>query len=567
MNKLIKLSKALVQRGGYLELNHESKDAMPLISTILVDDDRMALEYLEERIDWEAYGFKIVGRAIDGDNAITLCNKLAPQLVISDIRMPSLNGIEMAEAIRKKDKDVHIIFLTGYKDFEYVLSAMHLGVDDYILKHELDEKTLLSKLIPIKQLIRANEFNIQNTFGKIVYDILQDNYTPDRNIEKDIQRMLDHSYQVMLIGEDSCPLQNGSSNQQNQHNELLVETINSTLNEFNIKGIPVKIQRNKFLLLINLNTYTVLSKVRSDMLRYAKRLQSKIRDNSGKSYSMLLVPSAYKLEQLKETYISWVDMMSFCRINNRSFCFFFDEMPGLSREKSQIDIKDIKAALDEGEGEVLSRCFKSGFQYLLCSRDIRGIEVFCRMCLELLSQKGENTLNIQTGEGFKIPSTFETEECMTWQGIADLAGGQLQSLCEVVRNNRFLHYPKIVLKAIEFIQQNYQRTDLSVEEIARYVGKKRNYLSHIFRSVIGVAVADYITRIRIQKSLSLIENGNYKIYEISNMVGYNTSQYFSTVFRKVMGMTPYEYKRGNENENAGPEKNSDCAGPADGIND
>jgi YesN/AraC family two-component response regulator len=533
---------------------------MPLISTILVDDDRMAMEYLEERINWELYGFRVVGRAIDGDNAITLCNKLSPQLVISDVRMPSMNGIEMAEEIRKTNKDVHIIFLSGYKDFEYVLSAMHLGVDDYLLKHELDEKMLLSKLIPIKQLIRAKEFNIENTFGKIVYDILQDNYTPDRNIEKDIQRMLDLSYQVMLIGVDNCLLQNGGKSQHTQHNELLLETINSTLNEFNIKGIPVKIQKNKFLLLLNLNNYTVSSRVRNDMLKYATRLQSKLRDHSGLSSSMLLMPSACKLEQMKEIYMSWVEMMSFCRINNSSFSFFFDDMPKLCQEKSQIDIKDIEAALDEGDDKTLSRSLNEKFQELLNSKDIRGVEVFCQMCLELLSQKGEKTLNIQTGEEFKILSTCENEEFMTWQGIAGWVSTQLQDLCKVIRDNKFLHYPKIVLKAIEFIQQNYQRNDLSVEDIARYVGKKRNYLSHIFRSITGVAVADYITRVRIQKSLCLIEDDKHKIYEISGMVGYNTSQYFSTVFKKLMGMTPYEYKRGNEN--ADQETNSNCAGLA-----
>lgn len=177
-----------------------------MITAMIVDDDRMALEYLEELIDWESSGFKIVARATDGEAALDLYRKYNPKLIISDVCMPSMDGIELAEIIRKTDRYTRIILLSGYKEVEYVLSAVRLGVDDYILKHELDEDLLTKKLAQVKHDLEVEEYNSQAAFEKFVSEMLINNH-PDYPLEdlpnNSIQHMLDRQYQVLILEEDT----------------------------------------------------------------------------------------------------------------------------------------------------------------------------------------------------------------------------------------------------------------------------------------------------------------------------------------------------------------------------
>ena len=124
---------------------------MGLIRVLLVDDNQLAMEYLSCLIDWKAAGFEVVGKAIDGKEALRSYEALSPQLLITDISMPGMDGIALSQEIRKRDEKVRIIFLSSYDEFDYARSALKLKVSEYILKHELDEETLLDKLSSVRE--------------------------------------------------------------------------------------------------------------------------------------------------------------------------------------------------------------------------------------------------------------------------------------------------------------------------------------------------------------------------------------------------------------------------------
>ena len=137
-----------------------------MISVLLVEDNKLALEYLETLIDWERHGFKVVATALNGKDGLNKYLALKPQLIITDIQMPSVSGVDMAKRIRETGASVKIIFLTSYQVFSYARSALDLGVSEYILKHELNEQTLIKKLAGIKDLI------------EILSDDKSDQYSP-----------------------------------------------------------------------------------------------------------------------------------------------------------------------------------------------------------------------------------------------------------------------------------------------------------------------------------------------------------------------------------------------------
>ena len=139
-----------------------------MIKVLLVDDEKLALEYLEDIINWEYYGFEIVGITTDAEQALKLFRKHRPHLVISDVRMPTMSGLELVTMIREIDKRVHILFMSGYKNFSYVKQAIRLGIDDYLLKSDVDEESFLQKILGLKEEIQKECAKNQYTTNMIL---------------------------------------------------------------------------------------------------------------------------------------------------------------------------------------------------------------------------------------------------------------------------------------------------------------------------------------------------------------------------------------------------------------
>ena len=122
-----------------------------MIKVLLVDDEYLALQYLENIIDWQYYGFELVGVTTNPEQAFSIYKRYRPELVISDVRMPGKSGLELVNAIREYGGNTHILFLSAYKSFDYVTQAIRLGIDDYLLKSDLEEESFLKKILNLKE--------------------------------------------------------------------------------------------------------------------------------------------------------------------------------------------------------------------------------------------------------------------------------------------------------------------------------------------------------------------------------------------------------------------------------
>ena len=118
---------------------------------MLVDDEVLALEYLKNMVDWERNGYHVVGCATSGKKALELFDRTHPQIVISDIRMPGTDGLELTRQIKEKDKEPVVILLSAYRDFDYAQKGIRYGVSNYLLKHELSSELILKELEEVKE--------------------------------------------------------------------------------------------------------------------------------------------------------------------------------------------------------------------------------------------------------------------------------------------------------------------------------------------------------------------------------------------------------------------------------
>lgn len=144
-----------------------------MIKVLLVDDEKLALEYLEHIIDWEYHGFELIGVTTNPEQALAIYKTHRPDLVISDVKMPGLNGLELGDAIREYGGNTHILFLSAYKNFDYVKQAIRLGIDDYILKSDLEEDGFLRKILKLKEEIIKEKAKKQYTITAILEELFK----------------------------------------------------------------------------------------------------------------------------------------------------------------------------------------------------------------------------------------------------------------------------------------------------------------------------------------------------------------------------------------------------------
>ena len=146
-----------------------------MMKVLLIDDEKMALEYLENIVSWEMYGFEVVGTLTDARQALKVFRKTRPDLVVSDVCMQGMDGLDFAAAIREIDQNTHILFLSGYKNFDYVKEAIRLGIDDYLLKSDMDEELFATKILKIREKIEREQQKKQYTESMIFKELFLKN--------------------------------------------------------------------------------------------------------------------------------------------------------------------------------------------------------------------------------------------------------------------------------------------------------------------------------------------------------------------------------------------------------
>jgi YesN/AraC family two-component response regulator len=164
-----------------------------MIRVLLVDDEALALDFLKNIISWEFYDFEIVGALTDAGQALKLFRKTRPELVITDVRMYGMDGIDFSAAVKEIDPSTHILFLSGYRNFEYVQEAIALGIDDYLLKSDLTEEHFLAKILKIKERIEKDRQKKVYTEAAIFKELFS-----GRHEERHYRELLSESEYIRL---------------------------------------------------------------------------------------------------------------------------------------------------------------------------------------------------------------------------------------------------------------------------------------------------------------------------------------------------------------------------------
>lgn len=505
-----------------------------MLTIMLVDDEVLALDYLKNMVAWEEHGYRIAGCASSAKKALELYDRTQPDIVISDIRMPVTDGLELTKRLKEKNKDVVIILLSAYGDFEYAQKAIRYGVSNYLLKHELCEELLLAELgTAAKQLEKQKKKTriYQEYFVKqLIYQTDADNLEQEK-LGNRLFLMLVHKRSPVVCGEFAEA--KWSAAEQN----VLIEAFSEDLDGKLFYAADAQITDNNWMVLYRIantaSTYTLNGLIE----RKCAQIEEVLKKTPDCSFDIL-----YSYEITRREISEMFRKMS--RQIRGAFFLKANQSHPVTEAPSEEHrvfwgekLHQLKCAVYGEDGD-LEEIIEGMFQ----NRKPEERLDICKSLLPLLNNllREISTAECVTGweEGKKL---YEVNEVMEYYKESFL------QMHEKIMQQKTEGYSKLVQEMIHYIRANYEQ-DLSLDMLGEVFQMNGVYLGQIFKKEVGVTFLKYVTSVRIEEAKRLLSEGNSTVSKTAKQVGYYTSQYFAKVFFKTVGMTPQEYKKCREEE-------------------
>ncbi len=550
---------------------------------ILIDDEPLILAGIASLINWEDHDCCIVGKATNGHAAIGLILEMRPDIVITDIRMPVMNGLEVIEACQDKGCEFAFIFLTNLEDFQLAKQAVHLGAADYLVKLDLQSQTL------VQALDRAKEHcsRMESHHNRELYSILL----------KDNQKQLERSYFSQLIfqaseglrgteilrrAESSHPPEGLAPPEHrpaaNPEIDALYETVRVVLFQMRPEQIlfgqpeayDFQFIASQLLDVVSgigaryFSSHTILTPRKDTMLLVAcpkpesgneksfSEFCTKVNVALGTYFALTALFGISRQKPgpayLAQAYGEARTALEHCYYDSTLRIAFYREQDAELDQPSQREFninflkKSMSAAVLENESQEL----KSMFQELsdLFRQYKPDKTQAASACINIYtylhdllqkdgSQDGDFPYSIDIAQ--QLSRLASLDDILLW--LDSFCG----KICAMLTDRKEKRSDKFVYMAKRYIHEHY-REKLMLSDIAEYLKISPGYLSSCFSRYMNQTVSDYIAEVKIEHAKELIDSGQFLIYEIADHLGFENAYYFSKVFKKVTGMSPKNYE-------------------------
>lgn len=523
-----------------------------MYKVILVDDEKIVLEGLKKIIDWKSLGYEIVGTADDGKSCLQLLESIAPDLIITDIKMREIDGLELINIIRKKlEKQPKVIFLTGYNEFSYAKEALRHQARNYLLKPVVEDE-LVESLIQIKkELDNEKQMNVAiDDYKKIN---IQNNISAlleEKTSQKSADFLQDHTklsdYDYYRCGEIQIrPVQTNEVKNLVDIKSMIEEKCDQVLAGYNLSD-----SMESYLFRINENTIGLLMAYNSDyqIHEYIERLSSRLKNMlpASRDYT-ISVFYGKKVTQLSDFHISYETAEYASK-----FMIYYDARSQITYTDIKdytitkidysklIEVETLVKAVVTNEYDVIYSFFSTNFMIFKKDRvAIEDIIVYVNNIFMDCSKELEEYCPALTyeKEGLfysikeRMPSINtlmkETLEFALWVSDRIKESGKKTTMKDEI---------------VDYINEHF-REDITLKMIAKKFYVNPVYLGQALHKKLNIGFKKYLENLRMEEAKKLLKTTDKPIYEIAFEVGYNDPEYFSRVFYKAYGMTPSQYKQ------------------------
>lgn len=548
-----------------------------MLKIFLAEDEVVVRETIKRMIPWEELGFELVGEAADGEMALPLLIRQQPDLLITDIKMPFMDGLTLARLAKKEIPGLKVVILSGYDDFNYAKQAIGIGVEDYLLK-PITKNALIERLSEIRSRyehektqkeyyekfqreMQAYEKNSSRDFFEALVGGSMDMMEVYKRAEKLGLDIVAEAYNVLIF---TMNCDEDFSGQRDEYSSWEAESLELLENFFAGHSSAMLFRSNIFSygVLLKGQRETIEENTRACVDEIRKILS---RQDGRREWFLAVGQSVERLSQIQKSYHTASRAFSQRYLYDENI-LYYDEMETMEHPGGQAETEDNaylqKVDVNALNPAILQKFLSNGLQeeeenfvkdyfYAIGQEPMESLVfrnyVILNVRFSVISFiKG---LGCDTNE----MESADTEEVLAESGknmesAIAYAKKMISQAIEIRDQNSGNKNRSILKTAVDFIDSHYMEEDISLNTVANVANVSANHFSALFSQNMGQTFIEYLTTLRMNKAKELLRCTGMRSSEIAGEIGYKDAHYFSYLFKKTQGMTPSDYRKAREDK-------------------
>ncbi len=513
------------------------KEFSIMYKLLIVDDEKIVIEGLNSAVNWQEHQIEIVGSASDGEEALKEIMNKKPDIVLVDIRMPKLNGLDLIQETKALNLDTVFIIISGYSKFDYAKRAVQLEAIDYLVKPiEVEEivhsiKKAILKLEKIKNekqaTVQINEYQMALEEKRVLDYILGQRFVVP---EKDQKLQSFSFFNIGLKGFDWDDSNNIEKIQAS------LESLKSLLENRKIQNFVYTIDSEIVIMILNAG-----SELGNDLVQDLVSVffhDMNIRPLVGVSNIYVTI------SDIKKAYSEAKEALKNGLFSNQLITYY-KELETFNHSFGNRIIEKIDTFFN-GKGPNLLSNMNLFIDkvFLDCQKSSLPPEKTKYVCFKIVNHfleyiESEYEINKSGGDRYLVYQELNPlrsfEEIRVW--LEQFIGQSTANLNE----NHVSYNEKLIIDLKSFINANYKEP-IVLDDLGKLFHKNPAYLCNLFSKAVGSTIFEYITKVRLNNAKKLLRTTNLKVSEICKQVGYENQKYFNQVFKKNIGTTPGIYR-------------------------
>jgi len=533
-----------------------------MYSVLIVDDEPNIRKGLISFISWRELDCVVVGQACDGHEAVEKMGELNPDIVITDIRMPGLDGIELSKYLSENLPAAKVIILTGHADFAYAQAAIKYNVVDFVLKPTSTETICKAIYTAIEQInfhaenkkkVKELEDKIYLSQGemrkKFLLEVVSRSLSEKQQIANKIESLdfcLSSFYMLAL------EIQNNEDSELAETVQRKSEFIQSIESFFSFSYkdqnyIITYINRNRLALLL----YSVCSNPNIQLKNILNTCEDILSSLQGfMQFSLRIGISSLHshAEHIPKAYEEASYALEISNYGESSINVYTNFIRKLSDEEKVLIHKNTMEIIESIQNGRYNNAISSLHQLFEKQKQLKHPLDYIRntailICSQLSGLLADYSLSLSDHSEDKGSVYKIIIECNHVPQILKILTDMMEMVSERIHENNG-NNNQIISKALQFIKENYMNA-ISLQSVSDFIHVSSSYLSHLFKKETGDTLTEAIAKFRVEKAKELLKRNDIRTYEIASLTGIDNPAYFSFIFKKYTGFSPKEYKYKN----------------------